>query len=248
MEKARKELLNYLLYEAPLHECDRRNLAELHDTLLNPDTKVIGGQWLVGPQGLEGMGSSRPEIRIVNIVATAKLNHRLDLDTICKAFPTAAHYRPEQFPGLCFRLKKPKTSTLIFGSGAMVCTGALSTAQARLAIRRVVGELRGKGVVIPDNPKAHVQNIVASVNMGGAIDLVKAVYALGKTIYEPEQFPGVIHRMEEPRVVFLIFANGKLVVAGAKKTGDTYTAVDKLQRRLKEAGLISYGRLTPSTN
>jgi len=181
-------------------------------------------------------------------VATAKLSHEFDLDAICKAFPTAAQYRPEQFPGLCFRLRRPKTSTLIFGSGAMVCTGAKSTAQAERGIRRVVGELRGKGVVIPKIPKIHVQNIVAAASLGGAIDLVKAVYALGKTIYEPEQFPGIIHRMEEPRVVLLIFANGKLVVAGAKKTGDTYTAVDKLQRRLEEAGLISYGRLTPSTN
>lgn len=64
-----------------------------------------------------------PEIEIQNVVATVVLGHRLDLKAIVKSF---AHvdYRPERFPGLVFRFKKPKTATLIFSSGKMVCTGA----------------------------------------------------------------------------------------------------------------------------
>jgi len=72
-------------------------------------------------------------INIENVVASATLNQRIDLNSIVRVFP-AVEYRPEQFPGLVYRLKKPKTATLIFSSGKMVCTGAKSEAQARKAI------------------------------------------------------------------------------------------------------------------
>jgi len=186
------------------------------------------------------MESSRPEIRIVNVVATATLNQSFDLDAICKMFP-AARYRTGEFAGLVFRLKRPKTATLIFSSGRMVCTGATSRSQAKLAVRRVVEELRGKGIVILGESETHIQNIVASVKLGGEVDVEKAVYALGKTIYEPGQFPGAIHRMEDPKAVFLIFRSGSLVCVGAKSEKEITRAVDKLKRKLEEAGVM-YGK------
>jgi len=57
-----------------------------------------------------------PIVKIENIVASAKVKHGIELNSVVKAFPDA-EYRPGRFPGLVFRLKKPKTSTLIFGSG-----------------------------------------------------------------------------------------------------------------------------------
>ena len=59
-------------------------------------------------------------------------------------------------------------------------------------------------------------------------------------MYEPEQFPGLIYRMDEPKVVILIFATGKLVVTGAKKEAEVYRAVEILQRTLEEKKLITY--------
>jgi transcription initiation factor TFIID TATA-box-binding protein len=59
--------------------------------------------------------------------------------------------------------------------------------------------------------------------LGGKIDLEQALGALGKTMYEPEQFPGLIHRMDEPKVVILLFATGKLVCTGAKKNKTSMT-------------------------
>ena len=85
-----------------------------------------------------------------------------------------------------------------------------------------------------------IQNIVASAALGGLIDLEKAAFSLGKTMYEPEQFPGLIYRMEEPKVVILLFASGKLVCTGAKKEQDVYDAVEKLHVLLEEKGLIFY--------
>ena len=179
------------------------------------------------------------EISIVNVVATAALDHKIDLDGITKSFP-AAEYRPEQFPGLVFRLMKPKTATLIFHSGKMVCTGSKSAAQAVKTVDKVVRELKSHGIIIMGRPKTQIQNIVASVSLGGKIDLEKATYKLEKTMYEPEQFPGLIYRVDQPKVVILIFSTGKLVVAGAKKEQEVYEAVNKLQGRLEEEKIIFY--------
>jgi len=56
----------------------------------------------------------------------------------------------------------------------------------------------------------------------------------GSIMYEPEQFPAVIYRMESPKVVFLIFATGKIVCVGAKREEDVYEAVENLRLRLEE--------------
>ncbi len=179
------------------------------------------------------------KVKIENVVASATLNQKIDLKAVVKSYP-GVEYRPEQFPGLVFRLKKPKTATLIFNSGKMVCTGAKSEKEARGAVMKVIKELKKSGIVIIGKPELKIQNIVASANLGGMIDLEKSAFTLGKTMYEPEQFPGLIFRMDEPKVVILLFASGKLVCTGAKKEEDVYKAVDKLHRRLEREELIYY--------
>lgn len=178
-------------------------------------------------------------IHIENVVASATLHQRVDLNAVVKGYP-GVEYRPEQFPGLVFRLKRPKTATLIFNSGKMVCTGAKSEKEARRAVKKVVKELKKGGIIIISKPEMKIQNIVASASLGGLIDLEKAAYDLGKTMYEPEQFPGLIYRMAVPKVVILLFASGKLVCTGAKKEQDVYDAVAKLHIILEEKELIFY--------
>jgi len=57
-------------------------------------------------------------------------------------------------------------------------------------------------------------------------------------MYEPEQFPGLMYRMEDPRVVFLVFCTGQLVCVGAKREEDVYVATEKLVTTLEEMGVI----------
>ncbi|MFB3889558.1 MAG: TATA-box-binding protein [Candidatus Bathyarchaeia archaeon] len=178
-------------------------------------------------------------ISIENVVASATLNQKVDLNAVVKGYP-GVEYRPEQFPGLVFRLKRPKTATLIFNSGKMVCTGAKSEKEARRAVMKVIKELKRGGIIIIGKPELKIQNIVASASLGGLIDLEKAAYTLGRTMYEPEQFPGLIYRMEEPKVVILLFASGKLVCTGAKKEDDVFSSVEKLHGLLEDKSLIFY--------
>jgi len=178
-------------------------------------------------------------IRIENVVGTGTLNQRIDLNAVVKGNP-GVEYRPKQFPGLVFRLKRPKTATLIFNSGKMVCTGAKSEKEARRAVMKVVKELKKSGIIIIGKPEIKVVNMVASANLSGRIELEDCAYSLGRTMYEPEQFPGLIYRMDEPKVVILLFASGKLVCTGATKEEDVYKAVGKLHKKLEEKELIYY--------
>jgi len=185
------------------------------------------------------MPKLKATISIENVVASATLNQKVDLNAVVKGYP-GVEYRPEQFPGLVFRLKRPKTATLIFNSGKMVCTGAKSEKEARRAVMKVVKELKKGGIIIISKPELKIQNIVASASLGGMIDLEKATLKLEKTMYEPEQFPGLIYRMAVPKVVILLFASGKLVCTGAKHEQDVYDAVQKLHVILEEKQLIFY--------
>ena len=185
------------------------------------------------------LGKGKPSIFIQNIVASASLNQTISLKMIVEKFPRA-EYRPRVFPGLVFRLKKPKTATLIFGTGKMVCTGAKSEKEAIQAVNKVAKELKKHGIPITNKPAIHIQNIVASAALGGEIDLESVFYKLKRVMYEPEQFPGAVYRMDDPKVVFLIFSAGKLVCVGAKKEQEVYEAVNKLQKTLEENELIFY--------
>jgi len=186
-----------------------------------------------------GMPKVKAVINIENVVASATLKQKVDLNAVVKSYP-GVEYRPEQFPGLVFRLKKPKTATLIFNSGKMVCTGAKSEKEAKRAVMKIIKELKKGGIIIISKPELKIQNIVASASLGGTIDLERAAFELGKTMYEPEQFPGLIYRMDDPKVVILLFASGKLVCTGAKREQDVYEAVNKLHEILEEKNLIYY--------
>ena len=179
-------------------------------------------------------------IKIENVVASASLGAELDLQAIALTLD-GAEYEPEQFPGLIYRLKEPKTATLLFRSGKVVCTGAKSLEQVKTAISKVVKQIEAAGVVIKKEPEIVVQNIVATSNLGAKINLNATAITLGleKVEYEPEQFPGLVYRLDSPKVVMLLFGSGKLVCTGARKPEDAETAVDKITEELKAAGLLA---------
>ena len=185
------------------------------------------------------MLQTKPIISIVNVVASASIKEQLDLDEITKKFPDT-EYHPEQFPGLVFRLKEPKTATLVFRTGKMVCTGSTSEELAVKAVNMVVAKLRKGGIKIKKDAVVTVQNIVSSINLGGKISLERAARTLPRSMYEPEQFPGVIHRMIDPKTVILLFASGKLVCTGAKTEKDVYRSINNLHSMLEEKGLMIY--------
>lgn len=170
-------------------------------------------------------------VKIVNVVASATLGQRVNLTDVVKGFPNA-EFPSERFPGLVFRLKKPKTTALIFSTGKMICTGGRSKNDARKAVESLVRELSNCGIITPKRSKVKIDNIVASANFGQDIDL-ESVSKLQGTMYEPDQFPALIYRIEDPKVVFLIFSTGRVVCVGAKSEKDVQRAIQELFEKLE---------------
>jgi len=179
----------------------------------------------------------RPEASIENIVATVILEHPLDLNLIETRIPDV-DYNPDQFPGLVYRIQNPKVTALIFKSGKMVITGAKSIRQLVYAVKKILKVLMNHGIPIHGKPQIQIQNIVASANLHVLIDLEKAAFVLEKSMYEPEQFPGLIYRMSKPRVVLLIFSSGKMVITGAKREEEVTQAVEGIFDMLRESTCI----------
>ena len=94
-----------------------------------------------------------------------------------------------------------------------------------------------------EKPEFAVQNIVASVDLGKVrIGLEEIAYkSKGNVLYELEQFLGLIYRMNDLKIIFLIFASGKIVCAGAKSESDIHKAIEKLIKILEEKNVITKG-------
>lgn len=180
------------------------------------------------------------EVQIQNVVASTSIGAELDLNAINATFENA-EYEPEQFPGLVFRVAKPKTACLIFRSGKVVCTGAKSIEAVGEAVNLVIQALQSKGIQGVDGvPEITIQNIVATGDLKAELNLNAVAVGLGleNVEYEPEQFPGLVYRLRDPKVVVLIFGSGKLVCTGARKTEDAERAVDKITAELSSLGLL----------
>jgi len=171
-------------------------------------------------------------IRVENIVASADFGVKIPLEKVVSKMD-GMEYEPEQFPGLVYRMKKPKAAALIFGSGKIVCTGARSTRDVNIVFNKVVDVVEKVGVKVPKVFKKQVENIVASAKLDGKLNLDTIAFNLVNSEYEPEQFPGLVYRMKEPKVAFLLFGSGKIVITGGRTVKDVETAVLKVSKKLK---------------
>jgi transcription initiation factor TFIID TATA-box-binding protein len=177
------------------------------------------------------------DIKVENIVASATLGKPIELSKVAPALE-GVEYNVEQFPGLVYKLKEPKTAALIFGSGKMVCTGAKSIEDSQKAIKVAVDKMKTLDPDIPTDFEIKIQNIVASANLEKTLNLEAVALELENTEYEPEQFPGLVFRLGEPKVVLLLFGSGKVVCTGAKSFEDAKLGVEKTKERLAELNLL----------
>ncbi len=178
---------------------------------------------------------SQKEIKVVNIVVSTALKHDIPLEKMAATLSNT-EYNPEQFPGLVIRIKEPKTSALIFSSGKIVCTGARSMDKVHESINKIIKSLEKIKVKITIKPEIKIQNIVASGSVGMDLNLNTLAMKLDNTEYEPEQFPGLVYKLDEAKATFLLFSNGKVVCTGTKSEKEVELALDKLIVNLKKVG------------
>lgn len=181
-------------------------------------------------------------IEVQNVVGAADFGRELDLMPLAMDL-TGAEYDPENFPGLLYRMQDPKATVMIFESGKATVTGAASTATMRSAFETCVAALRDLGVRMDDAPSIEVTNIVTRADLGEHLNLNAVAIGLGleQTEYEPEQFPGLVYRLDTPEVAALLFGSGKMVVTGADERESIETAVEMVATRLADLGLLDGG-------
>jgi len=177
--------------------------------------------------------SKNSEIKIQNIVVSTSLEHDIPLVKLAETLPNT-EYNPEQFPGLVMRIKDPKTSALIFSSGKVVCTGAKSLTKVKESLQKIIKNLAKIKIRIKVKPKINVQNMVASGDIKMDLNLNSLALKLPNTEYEPEQFPGLVFKLQGTRATFLLFSNGKIVCTGTRSEIALKEAVDKLVVVLKK--------------
>ncbi|XP_021919781.1 TATA-box-binding protein-like [Zootermopsis nevadensis] len=185
-------------------------------SLITPLTPVTGDPGLV------------PTLQ--NVVSTVNLACPLDLMKI--NFRTRnSEYNPSRFSGIVMRIREPHTTALLFKSGKMVVTGARNEDDSRLAARKYARIIQKLGFPVKFLD-FKIQNIVGTCDLRFPIR-VECLNQMYVYSYEPELFPGLIYRMVKPRVVLLIFVNGKLVMTGARTREDLQEALDNIYPILK---------------
>ncbi len=176
-------------------------------------------------------------IKIENIVASASLGIRVPLEKIVEHLE-GTEYEPEQFPGLVYRMKDPKAAALIFSSGKIVCTGARSIADVRKVVKKVADMIKDAKLGEPKKYSIQIENIVASAKLPSRLNLDKIAFELENSEYEPEQFPGLVYRMKDPKAAFLLFSSGKVVCTGVRKVEDIESSVKIIIKRLNSVGAL----------
>jgi transcription initiation factor TFIID TATA-box-binding protein len=173
-----------------------------------------------------------PSFKLQNVVATFNIGlERIDLRDLALTRPWI-EYNPHKFAAATMRITNPRTTALAFASGNMVCTGAKTEALSRLASRKYVRLLQKHGVPVSFRD-FKIQNIVAAANVERTIRLNELAEAYGPYVsYEPDLFPGLIFRTSSPKLVFLIFRSGKIVITGAKKRSEISSTFHRLYQNV----------------
>jgi transcription initiation factor TFIID TATA-box-binding protein len=168
---------------------------------------------------------------IENMVSAITLNQKIDVKSFA-AKVSEVEYNPDNFPGVVFRIREPKLAMLIFSSGKVICTGARNKKDIEVALERLRKKLNEAKIRLKGKPKVEIQNIVASSNLQFKVNLDLLATECINTEYEPEQFPGLVFRLDEPKTVMLIFRSGNIIITGAKNTNNIKKAAEKTREMI----------------
>lgn len=173
-------------------------------------------------------------LKIENIVASGAVADSIDLVEISKKI-ASCELNTKRFPGAVYRIEKPKIAALIFSSGKVVLTGIRNNQALHDGLGVIMATLKEAGVNTYDVPRVAITNIVCSYDIGKYINLNKVVITLNleNIEYEPEQFPGLVYRIKDPKIVALLFSSGKIILTGGKNLEDIKRGLDFLEQKLE---------------
>ena len=172
-------------------------------------------------------------LKIENIVASGAIADSINLAEIAQKVENC-ELNTKRFPGAVFRIEDPKSASLIFSSGKVVLTGIRDKSALERGLAIIIHSLKEAGVNTYDSHRVAITNIVCSYDIGKYINLNKVVITLNleSIEYEPEQFPGLVYRIHDPKIVALLFSSGKIILTGGKNLDDIKRGLDILEQKL----------------
>ena len=93
--------------------------------------------------------------------------------------------------------------------------------------------------MLSDEERLTVVNVVASTRVAEELDLPDIAIQLNCE-YEPEQFPGVVYRVVEPKLAILMFRSGRAVCTGGKNEDNIQTGIERMIGDLRNAGIETW--------
>jgi transcription initiation factor TFIID TATA-box-binding protein len=173
-------------------------------------------------------------LKIENIVASGAIADSINLAEVAERVD-CCELNTKRFPGAVLRMDEPKIASLIFSSGKVVLTGIRNEEGLAAGLAFIIREMQNAGVETYETPRVAITNIVCSYDIGKSINLNKLVITLNleNIEYEPEQFPGLVYRLNDPKIVALLFSSGKIILTGGKNLEDIRRGLGMLEQKLE---------------
>lgn len=173
-------------------------------------------------------------LKIENIVASGVVAESINLVDFSDKTENC-ELNKKRFPGAVYRIADPKIACLVFSSGKIVITGVRNDKALADGLAIVIKSLKNAGIEPLKVPRVAITNMVCSYNLNRYINLNKLTVTLNveNVEYEPEQFPGLVFRIQDPKIVVLIFSSGKIILTGGKTLEDVKKGLAVLEQKLE---------------
>ncbi|MCX6689930.1 MAG: TATA-box-binding protein [Methanoregula sp.] len=173
-------------------------------------------------------------LKVENMVASGVIADSIDLVTLSEKVKNC-ELNTKRFPGAVYRIENPRIACLIFSTGKIVLTGIRNHKALTDGLAIVMKSVRDAGIKTHKTPQVAITNMVCSYDIGKRINLNKIVVTLNveNIEYEPEQFPGLVYRIKDPKIVALLFSSGKIILTGGKTLDDIKKGLDVIEQKIQ---------------
>ena len=176
---------------------------------------------------------------VENIIAYSKIANELDIEEIAEKLPEF-NYNPDKFLGLTLKLEKPDVAVLILKNGKTVFTGSKKREDIENAFVTIMDKIEQIDIKLKKTPTIVIQNIIASIELKKELnlDLISKELSSENIEYKPEQFPGLVYKIDKKGASLLIFNTGKIVFTGFLSIEEVTDAVEIIKEKLSSVGVL----------
>jgi len=147
-----------------------------------------------------------------------------------------SEYDPEFYQALKYKNRDPKVTILVHKAGKIIFCGAKTIEDIEKAKQNFFTDLERIGYKPQNNP-IHVDNFVFLCNLNKEINLIKIAMSVHDAQYEPEKFPGLFFRNQNPKFTATLFKSGKFSVTGLNEENQIPIAINIIENLVNETNI-----------